>query len=88
MSEKRPSRAKRVPQPMPPFIRKVLEERNLLAAYRARPAYQQNDYLAWINRAKRKETKYKRLAQMLFELQRGDRYMNMPYPTPSDRGEP
>ena len=40
-------------------------------AYRGRPAYQQNDYLAWIARAKRPETKEKRLAQMLEELERG-----------------
>ncbi len=47
--------------------------------YRARPPYQQNDYLGWINRAKRDETKQRRLAQMVDELRHGDRYMNMPY---------
>jgi uncharacterized protein YdeI (YjbR/CyaY-like superfamily) len=57
----------------------ALTERELLAAYRQRPAYQQNDYLGWINRAKRVETKQKRLDQMLYELERGDLYMNMAY---------
>ena len=46
-------------------------------AYRARPDYQQNDYLGWINRAKRPETKERRLQQMLLELERGDVYMKM-----------
>ena len=48
-------------------------------AYRARPPYQRNDYIGWINQAKREETKQKRLAQMLDELARGDSYMNMDY---------
>lgn len=39
--------------------------------------YQQNDYLGWISRAKLDATKAKRLAQMLEELERGDRYMKM-----------
>ena len=46
-------------------------------AFRTRPAYQQNDYLGWINRAKRPETKERRLRQMLSELERGDVYMKM-----------
>ena len=37
-------------------------------AYRARPPYQQNDYIGWISRAKKDETKQKRLAQMLENL--------------------
>ena len=51
--------------------------------FRSRPPYQQNDYLGWINRAKRPETKEKRLNQMLDELARGDVYMKMAY-KPSD----
>ena len=66
-------------QPMPQFVRDALEERGLLATYRRRPPYQQNDYLSWINRAKRSETKEKRLCQMLDELTRGDVYMKMAY---------
>ena len=45
-------------------------------AYHARPAYQRNDYIGWITRAKRDATKAKRLTQMLDELKRGDVYMN------------
>ena len=64
---------------MPAFVRQALVQRRLMAAYRSRPAYQRNDYIGWITRAKRKETQEKRLAQMLDELARGDRYMNMDY---------
>jgi uncharacterized protein YdeI (YjbR/CyaY-like superfamily) len=46
-------------------------------AYDRRPPYQRNDYLGWILRAKRQETKEKRLAQMLDELQAGTEYMKM-----------
>ena len=64
-------------QPMPAFVRDAIEERKLGARYEERPAYQRNDYLMWINNAKREETKQKRLAQMLDELQRGGVYMRM-----------
>jgi uncharacterized protein YdeI (YjbR/CyaY-like superfamily) len=66
-------------QPMPDDIRQALERRALTAAYEARPAYQRNDYLAWIARAKRETTRTKRLEQMLDELARGGVYMNMPH---------
>ena len=46
-------------------------------AYHERPDYQQNDYIGWITRAKREETKEKRLTQMLDELEGGKLYMNM-----------
>jgi uncharacterized protein YdeI (YjbR/CyaY-like superfamily) len=62
---------------MPAFIREALETRGLLNAYHARPAYQKNDYLGWIDRAKRPETKQKRLNQMLDELEHGGVYMRM-----------
>jgi uncharacterized protein YdeI (YjbR/CyaY-like superfamily) len=62
---------------MPDYIREALDERNLMDAYHARPEYQQNDYLGWITRAKREETKQKRLTQMLDELEGGKLYMNM-----------
>jgi len=73
---------KRLPRPrhkMPAFIRKALLERGLIRAYRRRPPYQQNDYIGWITRGKRKETQQKRLAQMLDELEGGKRYMDMAY---------
>lgn len=63
--------------PMPESVKKALENRGLLEAYFERPAYQRNDYLGWIARAKLQKTKKKRLAQMLDELQRGGVYMNM-----------
>jgi len=68
---------KRELNPMPAAIRHALQARELLQAYEARPAYQRNDYLGWIARAKRDETREKRVCQMLEELARGDVYMNM-----------
>jgi hypothetical protein len=62
---------------MPVYIREAIESRRLLDAYYARPDYQQNDYIGWIGRANRPETKEKRLNQMLDELERGGVYMNM-----------
>lgn len=64
-------------QPMPEFVEKALKQRGLMEAYRRRPPYQRNDYLSWINRAVRPQTKEKRLQQMLDELDRGDVYMKM-----------
>ena len=66
---------------MPAAIRHALIGRGLLMAYRARPAYQRNDYLGWIMHAKLEATQARRLDQMLDELQHGDRYMKMPYRT-------
>jgi uncharacterized protein YdeI (YjbR/CyaY-like superfamily) len=62
---------------MPAIIREALESRGLLDAYHTRPDYQQNDYFGWIDRAKRPETKEKRLNQMLDELESGGVYMKM-----------
>lgn len=64
---------------MPLFVRTALVDHNVMDAYKARPPYQQNDYIGWIIHAKRKETKMKRLNQMLQELVRGDAYMKMAY---------
>ena len=62
---------------MPPEVEQALREHGLIEAYQARPDYQRNDYLGWINRARRPETKQRRLEQMLSELERGDVYMKM-----------
>lgn len=62
---------------MPDFIREALTVRGLMDAYRARPPYQQNDYIGWITRAKLESTRQKRLAQMLDELEGGTTYMKM-----------
>jgi uncharacterized protein YdeI (YjbR/CyaY-like superfamily) len=76
--------AKRDPLPMADDIRRELDETGLQADYDARPFYQRNDYLAWIERAKRPETRRKRIGQMLAELEVGGVYMKMEHP-PSRR---
>ena len=70
---------------MPPLIRLALAREGLADAYRSRPAYQQNDYIGWITRAVREETREKRLRQMLDELKEGVRYMGMAYRRPNAR---
>ena len=72
-------------QPMPDYVRTELEEQDLVGAYEDRPFYQRNDYLAWIGRAKRLETRQNRIEQMLEELERGGVYMKMEHP-PSRKG--
>jgi uncharacterized protein YdeI (YjbR/CyaY-like superfamily) len=62
---------------MPDFVREALEQRGLREKYDARPPYQRNDYLLWINKVKRDDTKHKHLAQMLDELESGGVYMGM-----------
>jgi uncharacterized protein YdeI (YjbR/CyaY-like superfamily) len=73
------SKLKRPIHEMPEDVREALRQSGLMSAYESRPAYQQNDYIGWITRAKRQETKEKRLRQMLDELREGDVYMNMAY---------
>ncbi len=74
------SRLKRPRYHMPEYILNALTERGLLEDYQARPAYQQNDYIGWITRAKRSATRDKRLQQMLDELEHGGIYMKMDHP--------
>ncbi|MYD65035.1 MAG: YdeI/OmpD-associated family protein [Chloroflexi bacterium] len=62
---------------MPEDVRLAIEERGVRAEYDARPWYQRNDYLAWLGRAKRADTRARRLAQMLDELEQGGVYMRM-----------
>lgn len=64
-------------QPMPDDIREALESSGRAADYEARPHYQRNDYLAWIDRAKTPATRRRRLDQMLHELEIGGVYMGM-----------
>ena len=85
MGEQDFSRLQRPRHEMPDFVRRALLEYGLMEEYRSRPPYQQNDHIGWIMRAKRQATKEKRLAQMLMELERGDKYMNMDY-RPKKRG--
>lgn len=68
---------KRPPNPMPSFVSAALAAHTLRHRYDARPWYQRNDYLGWIARAKRAQTRQKRLDQMLAELKAGDVYMKM-----------
>ena len=79
MSAPQSSRLKRPWNEMPDWVRDALLGRGLMEAYHNRPPYQQNDYVGWITRAKRQETRERRLAQMLDELERGDKYMKMDY---------
>lgn len=71
------TKLKRKRQAMPADVRTALTQRSVMAQYKLRPPYQQNDYLAWIGRAVRPATRQKRLEQMLNELERGNVYMNM-----------
>jgi uncharacterized protein YdeI (YjbR/CyaY-like superfamily) len=64
---------------MPAVVRAALVKHGVLGAYRARPPYQRNDYLGWIARAKRPETRAKRLGIMLRELKARSGYMTLPY---------
>jgi uncharacterized protein YdeI (YjbR/CyaY-like superfamily) len=64
-------------QSMPEDVQEALVRAGLLEAYQDRPAYQRNDYLSWIGRAEREETRAKRLRQMLDELREGGVYMRM-----------
>ena len=75
MASERPYRRPRFP--MPEDMEAALRERELRAAYEARPAYQRNDYIWWVTSAKRDATRSKRLAQVLDELAGGEQYMNM-----------
>lgn len=77
--------AKRPAQPMPNDVAIELEAAGVRDEYDGRPFYQRNDYLAWIGRAKRPETRRKRIDQMLEELKEGGVYMGMDHP-PSRKG--
>lgn len=65
--------------PVPEYVEQAINQRGLMDRYLNRPPYQRNDYIGWITRAKREETRYKRLQQMLDELETGDSYMGMVY---------
>lgn len=73
------SKLKRRRYPMPDFVKHELQKWGVVQQYKMRPPYQQNDYVGWIMRGKREVTRQKRLKQMIDELFRGDKYMNMPY---------
>ena len=60
-------------------LRVELETASLMPAFKQRPPYQRNDYLHWIARANRPETRRKRINQMIDELTKGGVYMGMPH---------
>lgn len=71
------SRMKRDIYEMPKDVRDALTRAKVMDAYRSRPAYQQNDYVGWITRAKLPATRERRIGQMLDELGSGGVYMKM-----------
>jgi uncharacterized protein YdeI (YjbR/CyaY-like superfamily) len=85
MAEKKTG-LKRPRHPLPRFVKEALEKKGLMEEYGKRPAYQQNDYIGWINNAKQQETKEKRLRQMLEELEKGGVYMKMEHLPSKKRG--
>ena len=71
--------------PMPEDVARTLDAHGLRARYDARPPYQRNDWLGWIAAAKRPETRARRLAGMLAELEAGEGYMGMAWKPRGDR---
>ena len=72
-------------QPMPGNVRGALAKQNLMDAFRARPDYQQNDYLKWITTAAGPAAKQQRLDQMLEELQKGGLFKGEPWTPPATK---
>ena len=68
---------RRLRHKIPVFVRRALVKEKVLEAYLSRPPHQQNDYIGWINRAKKEETKMKRLNQMFDGLKKGIVCMKM-----------
>jgi len=75
------SKLKRPKPAMPGFVKNALKKRGLLETYKKRPAYQQDQYLGWIDEAKIQDLKLKRLNQMLDELEKGGIFMEKEYLT-------
>lgn len=63
---------------IPPYIKKALEEGEVLKKYEALPYFKRKGYVEWIEGAILPETKQKRINQMVEELPRGV-YMNDRY---------
>ena len=73
--------------PIPDFVLQALKARGLVAAFKARPAQQQNDYIGWITRARLPEARQKRLDQMLDELQHAGTRMKNVYTPKSPKSK-
>ena len=76
--------SKRPTHAMPDDVGAALRSGGVEGDYRARPPYQRNDYLGWIDRAKRDDTRRDRIATMIAELKKGGVYMGMKH-APSAR---
>jgi len=76
---KQTSSLKRPIYQIPDDVRDKLNKYKLMDTYYERPPYQRNDYISWITRAKREETRIKRIQQMIDELTDGNLYMKMKY---------
>ena len=78
--------SRRPRQAMPDDVAAALARAGRRGDYDARPAYQRNDYLGWLNDARSPETRARRLARMLEELKEGGVYMGMPHrPSAKDK---
>jgi hypothetical protein len=76
------ARGNRGRKPVPGFVKTALARHKLVDAFRARPEYQRDDYLTWLEGAKLPDLRAQRLAQFLEELGKGDVYMSQPWSPP------
>lgn len=65
--------------PMPADVRHAFVGHGVITAFKTRPAYQQADYLRWIERTRLARTRRERIAEVVDELQRGNRFMKAPW---------
>ena len=77
--------AKRPTHRMPKDVRAAIGSAGVDGDYRARPPYQRNDYVGWVDAAKSEATRKRRIAKMVDELKRGGVYMGMTH-RPSAKG--
>ena len=75
-------RSRRGPRPVPGYVKTALAKHKLVDAFRARPEYQRNDYVTWLEAVKLNEQRQQRLAQFISELEKGDVYMGEPWSPP------
>lgn len=66
-------------KPLSDCLKARLIQEGQLENYNTRPRYQRTDYISWIEKAVRTETREKRISQMIEELRNGDAYMGMVY---------
>lgn len=76
------ARGNRGRKPIPGFVKTALAKHKLDEAFRARPDYQRDDYLTWLDGARLPEQRQQRLTQFLEELGKGDVFMGQPWSPP------